>query len=218
MSNYSNSFFLRCFDVIVATTFIILFLPLYFIIFILLKIQDVKEPALLLSPYRVMKNGKLFRMYKFRYMIPNAHERMKKGEFGKDLKEKWEKNGGKLNFYEDPRITKVGKVLRVTDLDEIPQMFNVIKGDMSIVGPRPYFMEEIERYKKQFPHLSECFKYILSVKPGITGLWQVSGRNSLPLEDRIKLDAECAKRKSFVFDLWILLRTPYVVITRKGAM
>jgi lipopolysaccharide/colanic/teichoic acid biosynthesis glycosyltransferase len=218
VNKYSSSVFSRIFDIFFSSLFLLVFFPIYCLIYLLIKFDGTGGPVLLLSPNRVMMGGKEFCMFKFRYMVPDAHERMKNGEYGRSLQNKWEKNGGKLDYTEDPRITSVGMFLRRTDLDEIPQMFNVIRGDMSLVGPRPYIEDEISKYKKQFPDFSDYFNDILSVRPGITGLWQVSGRNILPLEDRIKLDAECARRRSLLFDLWILLRTPYVVITRKGAM
>ncbi|MFH1547061.1 MAG: sugar transferase [bacterium] len=218
MIKYSNSICARIFDVVGSVLLIIVLSPLLIIISLIIKLDGTGGSVLLLSPERIKMGGKIFRMYKFRYMIPDAHEKIKNGEFGKKLLNKWEKQGGKLDLNEDPRVTFVGRILRATDMDELPQLFNVLKGDMSLVGPRPYIEDEIPKYKLQFPKLKKKFKNILSVKPGITGLWQVSGRNSLPLKDRIELDAECARRKSLLFDIWILIRTPYVVITRKGAM
>ncbi len=218
VNKYPGSIISRVFDVCTSLFATLLLSPIILIVSLLILIDGTKGSVLLLSPERLKKGGKKFMMYKFRYMVPDAHKRMKKGEYGLKLKEKWESNGGKLNYNEDPRITKIGKFLRRTDIDEIPQLINVIRGDMSIVGPRPYFEDEVIKYRKQFPKLSKCFEDILSVRPGITGLWQVSGRNSLPLEERIKLDSECARKKSLFFDIWILIRTPYVVITRKGAM
>ena len=218
VNKYSSSISSRIFDIFFAILFLLIFSPVYCLIYLLIKFDGTGGPVLLRSPNRIKMGGKVFRMFKFRYRVPDAHSRMRKGEYGRSLLDKWKKNGGKLDYTEDPRITSVGMILRRTDLDEIPQLFNVIMGDMSLVGPRPYIEDEISKYKKQFPDLSDSFDDILSVRPGITGLWQVSGRNSLPLKDRIGLDAKCARKKSLFFDIWILLRTPYVVLTRKGAM
>lgn len=111
----------------------------------------------------------------------------------------------------DPRITPIGKLLRRTSLDELPQIINVLKGEMSLVGPRPVTEEELDMYYKEWKEV------VLSVPPGITGLWQVSGRNLLPYEERVRLDVEYALKHNILLDLKILFKTIFVVITGKGA-
>jgi lipopolysaccharide/colanic/teichoic acid biosynthesis glycosyltransferase len=217
-NSYEDTLFARVFNIFVAGIFLIIFFPLLIVVYFLVMCDGTGGRVILKDPYRVGKDGKIFRLFKFRYMIPDAHNKMVNGEYGEDILRKWKKNGGKLDWREDPRITPVGRLLRRTDLDELPQFINVILGDMNIVGPRPYFSEEIENFKHRFPDVSDNFKKILSVRPGITGLWQVSGRNSLPVKKRIELDWECADKKSFWFDIWIIFRTPWIIITRKGAM
>jgi undecaprenyl-phosphate galactose phosphotransferase len=156
-------------------------------------------------------------MYKFRTMIPDAHREILENPEYTNLKKRWEGNGNKLKIDEDIRITPVGRILRKTDLDELPQLINVLIGQMSIVGPRPMYKDELERHLKSNPKDKKYLKDIFSVKPGITGLWQVSGRNEIPFNKRLKMDAEYAKKQSFLLDIKILLKTPYVVLTRKGA-
>lgn len=217
-NNYENSFLSRILNVLISFVLIIIFLPVMLLTGILITCDGTGGRVILKDPYRVGKNKKKFRMFKFRYMVPDAHNRMINKEYGAEIEKKWREQGGKLEIHEDPRITPIGKILRATDLDEIPQLFNVLIGDMNIVGPRPYFDHEIRDYKKQYPKLSKNFDEILSVRPGITGLWQVSGRNSLPLSKRIEFDAKGSREKSLIQDIKILLQTPFVVLTRKGAM
>jgi lipopolysaccharide/colanic/teichoic acid biosynthesis glycosyltransferase len=177
-------------------------------------LEDGKE-IFVLEPKRLRgENMEEFRMYKFRTMIPNAHKEILKNPKYQKHKEEWYKNGGKLKISEDPRITKVGKFLRKTDLDELPQLINVLKGEMSLVGPRPMYIAEIEKLNEE-ERLK--LKDVFTVKPGITSLWAVSGRNNIIFKDRIILESEYAKNTSFSLDLKILLKTPYIVITRKGA-
>ena len=169
------------------------------------------------DPLRIGLEGKEFRMYKFRTMIPNAHREILENPDYSSLKEKWEANDNKLKIDEDIRITNIGRFLRRTDLDELPQLFNVLTGHMSLVGPRPMYKDELERYLKNNPEDKRYLEDILSVRPGITGLWQVSGRNKIPFGKRLKMDAKYTKKQNFLLDLKILLKTPYVVLTRKGA-
>lgn len=150
-------------------------------------------------------------------MIPNAHREILENPEYANLKKKWERNGNKLKIDEDIRITKIGKLLRKTDLDELPQLFNVLMGQMSIVGPRPMYKDELKRHLKNNPQDEKYLKDILSVRPGITGLWQVSGRNEISFGKRLKMDAEYARKQNLLLDMKILLKTPYVVLTRKGA-
>ena len=131
------------------------------------------------------------------------------------LYEKYKKSGWKLELDEDPRITKLGKVLRQTSIDEMPQVLNILFGDMSLVGPRAYVKPELEdaikRYGKKIKPLID---QSLTVKPGLTGPWQVSGRNVIPWDQRVAIDADYAKRKSLLYDLYVVLKTPFAMISK----
>jgi len=169
---------------------------------------------------RLGKRGKRFRMYKFASMITRTEEEDKKfiERWKKEDPELWEKyktNNFKLE--DDPRITKLGKIIRKYSLDELPQFFNVLQGEMSLVGPRAYFPEEVEEYLREHPEAKKNVELILSVKPGITGVWQVSGRSNTSFEERIKIDVGYASRKSLLEDLQIILKTPRAVFKGKGA-
>ena len=180
-----------------------------------IKIVSPNGPVLADIPNRVGKDKKPFRFYKFRSMYPNAHELLKKDA---ELYDKYVKNNYKLSADEDPRLIKGGKFLRKSSIDETPQFFNVLKGEMSIVGPRAYYFDEIENQLKRFPEAKKYIDEVMKIKPGITGLWQVSGRSDIGFVDRVKLDAEYAKKMSLLYDLMIILKTPYVVLTGKGAI
>ena len=169
---------------------------------------------------RLGRGGKRFRMYKFASMITRTEEEDKKfiERWKKEDPELWEKyktNNFKLE--DDPRITKLGKIIRKYSLDELPQFFNVLQGEMSLVGPRAYFPEEVEEYLREHPEAKKNVELILSVKPGITGVWQVSGRSNTSFEERIKIDVGYASRKSLLEDLQIILKTPRAVFKGKGA-
>ena len=140
-----------------------------------------------------------------------------------DLKERnlntnfeYKKSGFKLKH--DPRVTRVGHFIRKYSLDEIPQFLNVLKGDMSLVGPRAYYPDELNYQQKKYPQTRDSVKVVLSVKPGITGLWQVSGRSEINFDKRIKMDAIYAKRQSILYDFYIVAKTPAAMFSAKGAM
>lgn len=206
----------RLLDLVLAIVIGVIFLPVLLVIAFFIKLYD-GGPVLADIPPRVGKNGKKFYLYKFRSMIENAHNILRQDPKYANLYEKYKKNSYKLPVEEDPRITPIGRFIRKHSLDEFPQLLNVIKGEMSMVGPRAYYPDELEAQPKKYPHVRDLIDDVLSVKPGITGLWQVSGRNEIDFDERIKLDACYANKKSLLFDLWILLRTPWVVITGKGA-
>ena len=216
MSKMLYSKIKRFFDILFSITFLLFILPFFVIIFLLIWLTD-KGTIFVKDPLRLGKDQKEFTMYKFRTMIPNAHKEILENEKYINLRKKWEENGNKLRIDEDTRITKIGKFLRKTDLDELPQVFNVLKGDMSIVGPRPMYKDELDRHLRNFPKDEKYLKNVFTVKPGITGLWQVSGRNEIKFSDRLRMDETYSKKYNFFFDLKILLKTPYVVLTRKGA-
>ena len=176
-----------------------------------------KGPIFADTPKRVGKNGKKFFAYKFRSMIVNAHTILQKDpKYKKYLKEL--KEGGNYKIMNDPRVTPIGRFIRKHSIDEIPQLLNVLKGDMSIVGPRPYYPDELEHQKKKFPGTEKYVKDMQMVKPGITGYWQVTGRSNVKFDDRIEMDAFYARKKSILLDILILLKTPWIMISGKGAV
>jgi lipopolysaccharide/colanic/teichoic acid biosynthesis glycosyltransferase len=206
----------RIIDLTGALVVGIIFLPFLLVIAVLIKLYD-GGPVFADIPPRVGKDGMKFHLYKFRSMIENAHNILREKPEYADLYEKYKRNSYKLAIEEDPRITPIGRFIRKHSLDEFPQLLNVIRGEMSLVGPRAYYPDELEAQPKKFPHVKDLINEVLSVKPGVTGLWQVSGRNEIDFDERIKLDACYASKKSLLFDLWILLKTPWVVITGRGA-
>jgi len=210
-----KKFLKRFLDIVLSLILIILFLPLALVIAILIKL-DSSGPIFADVPERVGEDGKKFKMYKFRSMIVNAHYLLRTDKRFKKLYEEYKRGNYKLK--DDPRVTKIGRLIRKHSLDEIPQLFNVLKGEMSLVGPRAYYPDELSYQQKIFPNTKSLFKKVLSVKPGITGLWQVSGRSDLDFEKRIALDASYVDNLSLVNDLKIILKTPWVMITGKGAV
>lgn len=157
---------------------------------------------------RVGKNGRKFKVLKFRSMVKNAELVLKNNS---DLYKKYKENDFKLEASEDPRILPFGILIRKLSIDELPQFFNVLKGEMSVVGPRPVVPEELNEL---YGNHSEVYT---SVNPGVTGLWQASGRSNLKGVDRVKLDLEGIRRKSLLFDIYIIFKTIYTVLGRKGA-
>jgi len=205
----------RIIDIIGSIIGIIIFLPIYVITSLAIEFESFGS-ILADTPRRVGKDGKEFRLYKFRSMIPNAHNLLHTDPKFKKLLEEYKKSSYKL--HNDPRITKVGKFIRKHSIDEIPQLFNVLIGNMSLVGPRPYYPFELEEQQKKYPHTRHLVKEVLTVKPGITGKWQVSGRSEINFDKRIEMDAQYVRKRSFVYDIAILLKSPIVMITGKGAV
>lgn len=175
-----------------------------------------RGPILADTPERVGKNGKRFKMYKFRSMIQNAHEMLRFDPQFAGLYQKYKKESYKLR--DDPRITSVGRFIRKHSIDEIPQIINVLRGEMSIVGPRAYYPDELREQQEKYPHTKALVKVVLSVRPGITGAWQVSGRSEVNFDKRIEIDANYVGRKSVIYDMIILLKTPWAMISGKGAL
>ena len=161
------------------------------------------------SQYRIGKNGKLFKMYKYRSMVVGADEKLKKYLEENEEARKEYKKYKKLKH--DPRVTKVGEFIRKTSLDEFPQFINVLKGDMSLVGPRPY----LEREKDD---MNGYYKYITTFKPGLTGLWQISGRSDVDFATRIDLDMQYYYNHSLKGDIKILFKTAMKLVKREGAL
>lgn len=208
----------RIVDLIASTILIFLFLPVWIIVPILIKLES-KGP-IFYFPTRVGKNGVPFQMFKFRSMkmfeingkVVHAVEYWK---HNKELYEKYKKGGWKLTLEEDPRVTKLGKILRQTSIDEFPQVFNIFLGTMSLVGPRAYVEDEIKDAKNRYgKEIVPLIEKSLQAKPGLTGPWQVSGRNSIPWDKRVALDADYAKRRSILYDLMICARTPLAMISK----
>lgn len=190
--------------------FLILILPLItpLILLISVFIKTTSKGPVIFTQYRVGKHGKIFKIYKFRTMHIDAEKKLEeiiKNNY--EINQEWKKFRKIKN---DPRITKIGKFLRKTSFDELPQFLNVLKGEMSIVGPRPYLPTEIEEIK-------DHADIILSVLPGITGLWQVNGRNNKTFRERIKLDCFYVKKWSIWLDLLIMLKTLKVMLKGEGA-
>jgi len=179
---------------------LVLFLPYLF---------GKNKGKMLFKQKRIGKNGEYFYIYKFRSMRENADEILRADE---NLYKKYVQNGYKLEPNEDPRITKLGYFIRKFSIDEIPQFLNVLKGDMSLVGPRPIVLEELEEYNKLCEQ--ELF---LSMKPGITGVWQTSGRSNIGYPERVYLENSYAHNKSIFFDMKVLLLTVVKVLKKEGA-
>ncbi len=193
----------------------ILFLPVCILVAIAIKL-DTPGPVLADTPQRVGKNGKLFKLFKFRSMIVNAHKSLRTDpKLGKLYKE-YKRNSYKLK--EDPRVTRVGRFIRKHSLDEIPQLVNILSGQMSLVGPRPYYPDELIEQQRKYPHTKELVKVVLSTYPGITGYWQVSGRSEVNFDKRIKMDANYVLRRSILLDILILLKSPWAMLSGKGAV
>ncbi|SDS29574.1 Sugar transferase involved in LPS biosynthesis (colanic, teichoic acid) [Paenibacillaceae bacterium GAS479] len=193
----------RAIDIIAATIGLVLLLPLFVLLAVLIKLEDRRGPVFF-SQERVGKGEKAFRMYKFRSMVSNAEELLPQ------LLEQNEIQGAMFKMKDDPRITRVGRFIRKTSIDELPQLWNVIIGNMSLVGPRPPLPREVVEY-------TLFDKQRLKVTPGCTGLWQVSGRNSLSFQEMVELDVRYIQQRSVRFDIKILIRTVGVLFGSKDA-
>lgn len=205
----------RAMDVIFSMILLIIFSPIILIVSLLIKL-DSEGPVLADTPERVGKNGRLFKMYKFRSMFQNAHEILRESPKFAKLFEEYKKGSYKLKA--DPRITKIGRFIRKHSLDEVPQFMNVLKGDMSIVGPRAYYPDELREQQKKYPETQDAVRIVLSVRPGITGHWQVSGRSEINFDKRIEMDAQYVRKRSVLYDLLIMAKTPWAMVSGKGAL
>ena len=201
-----NKFIKRTMDVVLVTFGGIVVLPFLLLVALLIKITS--PGPILYKQKRLGSNGKHFFAYKFRTMAVDAEQRLKKLlETDPELKKEWEENHKLQN---DPRITGLGKFLRRASIDEFPQLINIIKGEMSLVGPRPIVDDEIDKY-------GEDYKRVFSIKPGLTGLWQVSGRSDANYLDRVSYDIYYLQSWSVWLDLWIIFKTFGAVLIGKGA-
>lgn len=200
-------FIKRLFDIICGLLGIILLIPVTIIVKIV-SMCNRDFASIFFSQNRIGKNGKEFKLYKFRSMVPNADEILFKTlEMDKVAAEEYKKN---KKFKNDPRITKVGRVMRKLSIDELPQLINVLKGDMSMIGNRPYLPREKD-------DMGEYYKDIIKTKPGLTGYWQVNGRSDTTFNERLKLESFYSNHNSLVLDIKIFFKTFQVVLFGKGA-
>jgi len=210
----------RLIDFAAAFFGILVFSPVMTVIYLARKREGAAR--VIFSQTRVGKDGKTFKFHKFSSMITTTDEEER--EFFIQLEKNdprfldlYKKNNFKFKDGEDPRITPVGKFIRKYSIDELPQFFNVLKGEMSLVGPRAYKPDELEYKIKEYPQTKKDVEALLMVKPGITGVWQVSGRSEVPFPARAKMDADYARRSSLREDLLIILKTPGAMLGGKGA-
>lgn len=196
----------RLVDILGALTGLLLTLPIMVIIISFYFFGSNKGPVFF-KQKRVGLNGQIFYIYKFRSMVVDAEKKL---EENKELYKKYVENNFKLEQHEDPRITPFGRFIRKTSLDELPQFLNVLKGEMSLVGPRPVVLNELKEYKNQ----KDIF---LSVKPGITGYWQVCGRSELGYPERVDVELYYVYNQSIGLDIVIMLKTIGLVLLKKGA-
>ncbi len=205
----------RIIDIVGGTVLLIGFSPIMLITAITIKLTS-PGPIFADTPERIGKGGKYFHPYKFRSMIVNAHTLLKTDPRFRKFYRVYKRSSFKL--HEDPRVTPVGRFIRKHSIDEVPQFINVLKGEMSIVGPRPYYPDELAEQTEKYPRTKVFLKEVLSVRPGITGYWQVTGRSEVHFDKRIEMDAYYARKKSILFDILILLKTPWAMISGKGAV
>jgi lipopolysaccharide/colanic/teichoic acid biosynthesis glycosyltransferase len=202
-------------DIFLGSILFFIFLPIGIIVAIAIKLESPTGPVFVEWSDRVGKDGRKFRLLKFRSMIPNARYLQFHDPKYKNYLAEFKKNSYKLQ--DDPLRTKVGKFIVKYSLDETPQFINIIKGDMSLVGPRPYYPDELDEQEKKYPQTETLIHRALSVRPGLTGQWQVSGRSDVNFDKRIELDAHYAEKSSFWYDLGIILKTPFVMLSGKGS-
>nr|WP_088325837.1 sugar transferase [Bacillus cereus] len=199
----SYIFMKRLIDIIGSFCGIIILLPVFIIVAICIKLEDPKGPVFF-KQIRVGKDEKDFGMYKFRSMVTDAEEKLQ------DLLQHNEVSGAMFKMKDDPRVTKIGKFIRKTSIDELPQLINVLKGEMSLVGPRPPLLREVKTY-------TAYDKQRLKVIPGCTGLWQVSGRSNIGFKEMVELDLYYIQYRSILFDIKIILKTVFVLFGSKDA-
>ena len=192
----------RLIDILLSLLGLIIVSPIMLIVAILIKLES--TGPIIFSQKRVGLNGKEFNMLKFRSMVQNAEELKEK------LQKQNEMSGPMFKMKEDPRVTKVGRFIRKTSIDELPQLINVLKGEMSLVGPRPSLPKEVAKFE---PWMLER----LNVKPGLTCYWQVSGRNNIDFEDWMKLDIKYVKERNLVLDIKLIFKTFFVLFGDKNA-
>ena len=198
----------RGIDIVGGIAGTLLLIPLTAILFVANLVSNDKGP-LFYTQKRIGKNGKVFKMYKFRSMCVGADEKLKKYLEENEEARKEYKKYKKLKY--DPRVTKIGEFIRKTSIDEVPQFINVLKGDMSLVGPRPY----LEREKEEMTYY---YKYIVSCRPGLTGYWQIAGRSNVTFEDRLHMDMDYYRKHTLKTDMRILKKTVEKCLKKEGAI
>jgi lipopolysaccharide/colanic/teichoic acid biosynthesis glycosyltransferase len=198
----------RAIDILSALVLMFIFLPVWIILPILIKLDS--PGPIFYRHKRLGKDGEEFWLYKFRTMVADADEilHVRNRKLLKEFK------NGDWKLKNDPRITPLGRLVRNLTLDEFPQLVNVLKGDMSLVGPRAYLRKELEDQIKKYPKTKSYMKDILSIKPGVTGPWQTSGRNEISFDKRARMDREYARNNNLVHDIVIMLKTPKAMISK----
>ncbi len=204
-----KAFFKRAFDIVIASVVIICLSPIFLLTIAAILIES-GRPIFFLQRRGAVRGGKVFDFIKFRSMVTNAEQLIH------ELKDKNESDGALFKMKNDPRVTRVGKIIRKLSIDELPQLFNVLNGDMSLVGPRPLPLKDFERANESEDFWS-AIKDRGSVKPGMTGLWQISGRSEIKFKEMILLDLYYVENNSILFDLEILFETVPVVLFGRGA-
>lgn len=205
--NSSSIIFRRSVDIVAGLFGVLLLIPMSILIYCINKFSKQSGPMFFVQE-RIGLNGKIFKMYKFRTMVENADEVLKEMlEKDEELRKEYKKYKKLKN---DPRITKIGKILRKTSLDEFPQFINILKGDMTLVGPRPY----LEREKED---MGEVYNIIINCKPGLTGKWQVTGRSGVTFKDRVDIDVEYCNNRTLREDIKIFFKTIIKTIIKEGA-
>lgn len=200
----------RALDLIVATILAVLFLPIWIVVPILIALSS--PGPIVYRHRRIGQNGEPFDMYKFRSMVADADEILHKRN--KKLLKKFKALDWKLEAKDDPRITPLGRILRALTIDEFPQLYNVLRGQMSMIGPRAYLAAELAAQVKKYPETRPLMHVVLTAKPGLTGLWQVSGRNEISFDKRVALDAQYVTNSTLWGDLIILCKTPLAMISK----
>lgn len=200
---YGYRFVKRGFDILASLMGVILLSPLFLIVAIAIKVDDPRGKVFY-SQIRLGRGERPFKMFKFRSMVSNADKLMVQ------LTEENEVSGAMFKMREDPRVTRVGRIIRKYSIDELPQLINVVIGSMSLVGPRPPLPQEVSEY-------TEYDKQRLLIKPGCTGLWQATVRNGAGFDEMVRLDLIYVKRQSSLYDLWILLLTVKIILKPNNA-
>ncbi|MFO0822177.1 MAG: sugar transferase [Gemmataceae bacterium] len=190
-------------DIVVSASLLLALTPLFAVVAVIIKLTS--RGPIVFAQWRIGKDGRPFRFYKFRSMVLDAERR--KADL---LSKNDHSNSITFKMRRDPRVTWIGRIIRKTSIDELPQLWNVLEGEMSLVGPRPAVPVEVAKYSEK--HLAR-----LTVTPGLTCLWQIGGRGNIPFEQQVELDVEYIRRRSYLFDLGILARTVPAVLTGRGA-
>ena len=198
----------RMLDILGGIVGVIILIPITLIIYIVRKIKKEDDGSVFYEQLRIGKNGKYFKIYKYRTMVVGADEKLE--EYLNENPEAREEYKKYKKLKSDPRVTQIGDFLRKTSIDELPQLINVLKGEMSLVGPRPYLPREKEEMGNSYESISSC-------KPGITGYWQVNGRNNLSFQERLNMDCYYVKNRNLKEDMKLLVKTVAFVVRKEGA-